>query len=124
MIATIIERTVEDDLIVRAIKEIGSAQDEVILINRLILLSIEASGADGASYVPVDENMQPIAVFRGGNFPAQVTDNLLEYIASPSVRQQCKYCSKHEMVVHDCPLILQVNSQTDPYTDTQVIQRS
>jgi hypothetical protein len=93
------------DLLTRAIREIGSAQDETAVINSLISLSIEATRADGASYVPVDDNMQPIAVFREGDFPNQVTDNVLEYIATPTVRQQCRYCSNHEILIHDCPLL-------------------
>jgi hypothetical protein len=66
---------------------------------------MELTGAMGASFVPLDDRGQPLAAIRHGEFPFPVPDAWLEYLASPSVRQECKHCSRKGSYVRTCPLL-------------------
>src|SRR3989304_3134903 len=71
------------------------ARDENEIIEILLSLVIDLTGAMGVSFVPLDEKNQPMASVRRGEFPIPVPDAWLEYLATPSVRQGCSQCTQH-----------------------------
>lgn len=83
----------------------AEAKEEGQVIELALRLSREILGASGASFVPLDERNQALAVIRAGAMPAQVTNDWLEYLATPGVRQRCAACQNHEELMVTCPLL-------------------
>ena len=81
------------------------ARDENEIIEILLSLVIDLTGAMGVSFVPLDEKNQPMASVRRGEFPIPVPDAWLEYLATPNVRQGCSQCTKHEAHDQTCALM-------------------
>lgn len=81
------------------------ANDESEVIDLLLKLSIDLTGAQGGSFVPLDEHSQPMAAVTQGDLPAPVMNAWVEYLASPATRHQCGSCDKHGRAMTVCPLI-------------------
>ena len=83
------------------------ASDENQVITPVLRLLIDLTGADGASFVPIDEHGQPQAAISHGNLPFPVMDAFVEYLASPEVRERCPVCTTQEVPdkPQSCPLL-------------------
>lgn len=83
----------------------SQASDEEEIIQLTMRFTQEASGAIGVSYVPLDERMHPLKPILYGEIPDTVTDDWLQYLASPAVRQRCSSCPNLGHVTGVCPLL-------------------
>lgn len=83
----------------------NQANDEEEVIQLTMGFAQEATGALGASYVPLDERLQPLKPILKGEIPDTVTDDWLQYLASPAVRQRCSTCRNLGHVTPICPLL-------------------
>ncbi len=63
------------------------------------------TGAAGVSYVPLDDRLFPVPPLTLGEMPEHVTNDWLEYLASPAVRQRCSTCKVLGQMTKDCPLL-------------------
>ena len=81
------------------------AENERAIIELVLSQAMDVTGAAGASFVPLDERGQPLGAIRQGDFPFPLPDAWLEYLASPSIRQQCNACKNHGNVMKSCPLL-------------------
>lgn len=90
------------------------ASDENEVIEPVLHLLVEITGAQGASFVPLDEHGQPQAAISHGEFPLPVIDAWVEHLASPSVRERCRNCKTLENFGRreGCPLLEGPFSQT------------
>ena len=79
--------------------------DENEVIDLVLQLLIELVGAQGASFVPLDDHSRPIAVTRYGDLPNMILDPWLEYLATPEVRQRCQVCENQKFLQTSCPLL-------------------
>jgi signal transduction histidine kinase len=83
----------------------NQANDEEEIIQLTLRFSQEASGASGASYVPLDEHNHPLKPIFKGSMPDSVTEDWLQYLASPAVRQRCSTCRNLGHVTPTCSLL-------------------
>ncbi len=81
------------------------ASDEDEVVELALNLSRELLGARGASFVPLDENAQPLEARSLGEVPIADAGSWLEYLASPAVREACDACQNREQLTHVCPLL-------------------
>ncbi len=81
------------------------ATNEHEVIDLVLRLSVDLSGAKGASFVPFDEHNQPMAVSSYGEIPHSIADPWLEYLSSPAMRARCRSCEQHERLTSSCPLL-------------------
>jgi two-component system nitrate/nitrite sensor histidine kinase NarX len=81
------------------------AEDEKEVIEGVLPLSVELTGASGASFVPLDEHGQPMLAVSYGELPAGVSEAWVEYLASPSVHKRCSVCETHSQLSTACPLL-------------------
>jgi two-component system nitrate/nitrite sensor histidine kinase NarX len=83
------------------------ASDENDIMEPVLQLLTDLSGADGASFVPLDEHGQPQAAVSKGVLPFSVMEAWVEYLASPGVRERCRSCTMLEALdkPDDCPLL-------------------
>lgn len=79
--------------------------DEREILRSLLSVTVEISGAVGASVVPLDERGQPMVAISQGEIPSAIMDSWVEYLASPEIRHQCSACQQTGSVVHTCPLV-------------------
>jgi two-component system, NarL family, nitrate/nitrite sensor histidine kinase NarX len=93
------------EAILQVAKKGLDASDESEVIDLVLRLSADQAGAKGASFVPLDDHGQPMAVSRYGELPSPVIDPWLEYLASPKVRDQCQACEQHDLTTAACPLL-------------------
>lgn len=101
--------------ILQVSQKFAEAGDEGEIIDTVLRMVMQTTGAMGASFVPLDERGQAKAAVRRGEFPFPVPDAYLEYLASTSVRQTCQQCSVLENHDHSCVLL------KGPYTDARGI---
>ncbi len=94
-------------------RNVIEASDEKEIVDFLLQVVIQLTGAAGASYVPLDEHSQPLSVIHKGEQPVQVGDEWLEYLASPAVRSRCSACTSFESDSPSCPLL------RGPFTDSR-----
>lgn len=92
-------------MVLHVSQELAEASEESEVVELLLHLAIDLIGADGASFVPLDEHAQPLAAMTSGEMPFPVAEAWMEYLASPVVRQQCGSCQKHEQLNLTCPLL-------------------
>ena len=83
----------------------AEADDQDEVVDLILRLSMELVGADGASFVPLDERSQPLSAMSVGEMPFPVAEAWIEYLASPLVRQKCGSCQNIEQLTHACPLL-------------------
>ncbi len=75
-------------------QQFADASDENQVIQPMLRLVVELSGAVGASFVPLDEHGQPQTALSHGEIPFPVMEAWLEYLATPSVRERCRNCGR------------------------------
>ncbi len=92
--------------IVRISQMFLDASDEDEVVDLALNLSRELLGARGASFVPLDENAQPLGAKSLGDIPFPEASAWLEYLASPGVREACSACTSREQVKNSCPLLV------------------
>jgi two-component system nitrate/nitrite sensor histidine kinase NarX len=101
-----IEKAVQRQQAVFQISQLyNQANDEEEIIQLTLRFSLEASGASGASYVPLDEHTHPLKPIVIGDMPDSVTEDWLQYLASPAVRQRCSTCRNLGHVTPTCSLL-------------------
>jgi len=83
------------------------ANDENEVIEPILYLLLSFSGADGVSFVPLDEHGQPQAALSQGELPASVMQSWAEHLASAQVRERCKNCGylNNTAAPTSCPLL-------------------
>jgi two-component system nitrate/nitrite sensor histidine kinase NarX len=83
------------------------ASDENEVVEPLLQMIVNLTGADGAAFVPLDEHGQPQSSFNFGSVPSPAVDDWLEYLASPRVREKCRICEEpdHLEKQSSCPLL-------------------
>lgn len=81
------------------------AGDEGEIIDTILRIAMQTTGAMGASFVPLDDRGKPMAAIRRGEFPFPAPDAWLEYLASTAVRQTCQQCTLLENHNHACVLL-------------------
>lgn len=83
------------------------AADENQVIEPVLRLMIELTGASGAAFVPIDEHGQPQTALSQGELPFSVQEAWLEYLTTAGVRDRCRECEAREPVDRpaDCPLL-------------------
>ena len=83
------------------------ASNENDVIEPVLRLLADLSGADGVSFVPLDEHGQPLAAISHGDLPFPVMEAWVEYLASPGVRDRCRSCTTPEILDKpaSCPLL-------------------
>lgn len=91
----------------------AEADDQEHVVDLILHLSMELVGADGASFVPLDERSQPLPAMSLGEIPLPEAKAWIEYLASPQVREKCGSCQKLERLTHSCPLL------TEAFKDTK-----
>jgi len=106
------ERRLEDayqrlETIFRVSQKFLEANDENDVIEPVLNLLVELTGALGAAFVPLDEHGQPQATISRGALPATVMDAWLEHLASPGVRERCSNCVDKNIIEKptSCPLL-------------------
>ncbi|HWQ84169.1 MAG TPA: histidine kinase, partial [Anaerolineales bacterium] len=75
------------------------------IITALLKLCIDLVGARGASFVPLDDQGQPMAAQTQGELPFPALDAWVEYLASPAIRQRCEQCQSYGHLNTSCPLL-------------------
>ena len=89
----------------------SQAKTETEMIDALLKLCIDLVGAQGASFVPLDDRNQPLAAQIRGELPLPALNAWIEYLASPTIRQRCQQCQSYAQLNTSCPLL------KGPFTD-------
>ncbi len=91
------------------------ANDENEVIEPILFLFLAFSGAEGASFVPLDEHGQPQSALSKGELPFPVQEAWIEHLASQQVRERCRQCEIVNTPVYptSCPLL------TGPFSGTR-----
>lgn len=89
----------------------SKARSEADIINALLNLCIDLVGAQGASFVPLDDRGQPLTAQTRGELPNPALEAWAEYLASPAIRQRCQQCQMLGELNTNCPLL------KSPFTD-------
>ncbi|MFM8320292.1 MAG: GAF domain-containing protein [Chloroflexota bacterium] len=95
------------EAIFRVSQRFVEAEDENQVIEPVLRMLVELTGAVGATFVPLDEHGQPQTALSFGEMPFPVMEAWLEYLTSPGVRDRCRTCENREPVERplDCPLL-------------------
>ena len=106
------EKRLEDayqrlETIFRVSQKFLEANDENDVIELVLNLLVELTGAQGAAFVPLDEHGQPQATISRGALPPTEMDGWLEHLASPGVRARCSNCVDKDVIGKpvSCPLL-------------------
>jgi len=94
-----------EKVIFQASQRFVEASCEHEIIDQVLHLTIDITGASGASFVALDERGQPQASKRLGEFPFPIPEAWLEYLASPSIRHGCQECKNLGILMKTCPLL-------------------
>lgn len=87
-------------------RKLVEAADEQEIIDHVLKLSLEVTGASGASFVPFDDREQPAAATSQGILPQTMMDPWAEHLAAHNVRKRCQACEKHQAGIGEsCPLM-------------------
>lgn len=83
------------------------ASDENEVLEPVLRLLADLTGAEGVSFVPLDEHGQPQTAVCHGDLPFPVMEAWVEYLASPGVRDRCRSCETPESLDKplSCPLL-------------------
>jgi two-component system nitrate/nitrite sensor histidine kinase NarX len=83
------------------------AGDENQVIEPVLRLMVELTGAQGAAFVPLDEHGQPQTALSHGELPYPINEAWLEYLSSAEVRERCRDCEAREPLERpaDCPVL-------------------
>ena len=95
------------DLLFQVNQKFVEAGDENEVIQPVLQLLVDLTGAEGASFVPLDEHGQPQSAISHGNLPFSEMKSWVEYLASPGVRSRCRDCEDMDVVEKpaNCPLL-------------------
>ena len=93
------------NIVLNLTHEYTEARDENQIIETLLSMSIDLTGAVGSSFVPLDDNGKPMAAIRKGEFSFPVPDAWLEYLADPGIRQSCQACVSRAAIEKNCALL-------------------
>ncbi|MBP1702603.1 MAG: two-component sensor histidine kinase, partial [Chloroflexi bacterium] len=93
------------DAIFRVSQKFLDASDEREVIELVLRLSIDLVGAKGASFVPLDDHGQPLAMISQGEMPVPGIEAWMEYLATPEIHQQCGNCNNTGTINRTCPLL-------------------
>lgn len=101
------------DAIFRVSQRFVEASDENEVVEPILRLLVDLTGADGAAFIPLDEHGQPQTALSHGELPVEAKDAWVEYLASPRVRERCEACELKDKPGRpaDCPLL------EGPFTD-------
>ena len=91
--------------LLRFSEKLLETSEEGEIVEAMLQFSLDLSGAIGASYVPLDDHGHPLSAVCHGDFPLPVINSWIEYLASPTVRQECKTCNKTTINSGACPLL-------------------
>lgn len=100
----------------QGIMQLSQMRTEDDLLNKLLALCVEFSGAVGGTYIAYDERKQPVGCFQLGENQNSMLDAYFEYIASPQVRGRCAVCQEKETLRHSCPIIYGLDDLFDKTT--------
>ena len=75
------------------------------IIDALLRVCIDLVGAQGASFVPLDNRGQPLTAQTRGELPNPALQAWAEYLASPAIRQRCQHCQTMGELNTSCPLL-------------------
>jgi two-component system nitrate/nitrite sensor histidine kinase NarX len=91
----------------RVSQKFVEASDENQVIEPVLELMVEVTGAEGAAFVPLDEHGQPQTALSYGVLPQPVNEAWLEYLAGDEVRQRCSHCENREPLGRPeaCPVL-------------------
>jgi two-component system nitrate/nitrite sensor histidine kinase NarX len=83
------------------------ASDENQVIEPVLRLMVELTGAQGAAFVPLDEHGQPQTALSFGELPFSINESWLDYLSSAEVRERCRDCEAREPLERpaDCPVL-------------------
>ena len=93
------------DAIFRVSQKFLDASDEREVTELVLRLSIDLVGAKGASFVPLDDHGQPLAMISQGEMPVPGIEAWMEYLATPEIHQQCGNCNNTGTINRTCPLL-------------------
>lgn len=105
------------ELIFQVSRKFIDATDENQVIEPVLRLIVDLSGATGASFVPIDEHGQPQTAISHGEMPFPIMDAWLEYLATPGIRDRCRECDDRDapeplLFRAECPLLRGPFSET------------
>jgi transcriptional regulator with GAF, ATPase, and Fis domain len=83
----------------------SQAKTESEMIEALLKLCIDLVGAQGASFVALDDRNQPLAAQTLGELPFPALTAWVEYLATPAIRQRCQLCHSYAQLNTSCPLL-------------------
>lgn len=87
-------------------RNLVDAENESDMIEQVLLLAVETTGAQGAAFVPFDERQQPIAATSLGALPEELMNPWAEHLAAQKVQHRCKACERLSADEgDDCPLL-------------------
>jgi two-component system, NarL family, nitrate/nitrite sensor histidine kinase NarX len=93
-------------IVIQFSRNLVDAKDEGEMIEQLLQLGLDVTGADGATFVPFDEPEQPKAAISRGKLPASILNPWAEQLALSHARQRCEACNRHNAGTgEECPLI-------------------
>ena len=93
--------------IFRVSQQFIEASEEKDVVAPVLRLAAQFTGAEGVSFVPLDEHGQPQAALKHGDLPFPVLEAWVEYLATPGVRERCRSCQFREPLEKpaSCPLL-------------------
>ncbi len=86
-------------------QQYNQAGDEDEIIRLTLQLANDAVSAQGASFVLLDDRAYPLKPLTLGELPAHLSEDWLQYLASPAVRHRCSNCQSKGHVTADCSLL-------------------
>jgi two-component system nitrate/nitrite sensor histidine kinase NarX len=91
----------------RVSQKFVEASDENQVIEPVLRLMVELTGAQGAAFVPLDEHGQPQTALSFGELPGPINQAWLEYLSTAEVRERCRDCEVREPLERpaDCPVL-------------------
>lgn len=92
------------------------ASTETQITELVMPIAIELVGAVGATFVPIDENSQPLNMLPFGDVPSLTLSSWMEFLGSPETRDRCGACKQYGHLVSECSLLKGSIHQTDLIT--------
>jgi two-component system, NarL family, nitrate/nitrite sensor histidine kinase NarX len=95
------------DALFQVSQQFVDASDENEILAPVLKLVVDLTGAQGATFVPLDAHGQPQTALSQGDMPFPAMQAWVEYLASPGVRERCGSCQNREPLERpqNCPLL-------------------
>jgi two-component system, NarL family, nitrate/nitrite sensor histidine kinase NarX len=91
--------------VIKVNNQLAEITDERALMQAVLEQIAELTGADGSSYVPLDELGQPLAVIHQGSVPQAVFTRWMNHLSDPEIQEVCRECKlRKSSLVTSCPL--------------------